>query len=101
MEADAPRMCALLIGLPDVTVVGVGLPPKSWRVVDSCWILAKRLTRKTSASSTSRYRIPAAPSALRSITTLRLPRFKISHMKVNPLVPGGMPDVVNARIGSP
>ncbi len=29
METDATRMCALLVGLPDVTVIGVGEWP-SW-----------------------------------------------------------------------
>lgn len=33
METDATRMCALLVGLPDVTVVGVGEWPSWLRVV--------------------------------------------------------------------
>lgn len=33
METDATRMCALLVGLPDVTVVGVGDWPSWLRVV--------------------------------------------------------------------
>ena len=33
METDATRMCALLVGLPDVTVVGVGEWPNWVRVV--------------------------------------------------------------------
>ena len=33
METDAKRMCALLVGLPDVVVVGVGDWPLWLRVV--------------------------------------------------------------------
>ena len=33
METDATRMCALLVGLPDVVVVGVGDWPSWLRVV--------------------------------------------------------------------
>ena len=33
MESDPTRMCALLVGLPDVTVVGVGDWPHWLRIV--------------------------------------------------------------------
>ena len=33
METDATRMCALLVGLPDVRVVGVGEWPQWLRIV--------------------------------------------------------------------
>jgi hypothetical protein len=33
LETDATRMCALLVGLPDVVVVGVGEWPKLLRIV--------------------------------------------------------------------
>ena len=33
METDATRMCALLVGLPDVNIVGVGDWPRWLRVV--------------------------------------------------------------------
>ena len=35
METDATRMCALLVGLPDVRVVGVGEWPQWLRIVIS------------------------------------------------------------------
>src|SRR5215470_4433414 len=35
------------------------------------------------------------------MATLRLPRLKISHMKVRPFVPGLIPAIVSPRIGSP
>ena len=33
METDAARMCALLVGLPDVVVIGVGDWPSWLRIV--------------------------------------------------------------------
>ena len=51
METDATRMCALLVGLPDVRVVGVGEWPQWLRIVIATDARAAVVLRTAGASS--------------------------------------------------